>query len=147
MVACIIALIVLAFMALFSAKYRVWFREALSCVTRRFVLKSCNTGFDSKVKSVVTAKLLKKNVKMARFTHKYFEAISWIFMIIFVVSLVFTAYGLYNIAVYGSCDPQNPDMCVLTPGISSCSHECPEGNCQASMVPCDTCGRSGEECS
>lgn len=131
MVVCIVALIVLAFMAIFSAKYRGWFGEALSCVTRRLVLKPCVTGFDQKVKAVVTAKLLQRNRRLARFTHRHFEAISWVFMIVFAVSIVLTAQGLYNVVFYGSCDPHSDNFCIFSPvtGVSCGSQHCSEKGC------------------
>lgn len=102
---CIAALIVLAILSLVSAKYRPYAKEALNCVARRLTLRPCTVRFDQKVKAKITAKLLKRNAKLARFTHKHFESISWVFTIILIVSLVLAVNGLANLWLYGTCDP------------------------------------------
>jgi len=112
----LVALGVLAFLSIFSAKYRKWAKEAFNCVTRRLTLRPCNTGFNDKVRATVTSKLMTKHAGLARFTHKHFESISWVFTIVMFVSLAYTAYGFYNLAVLGTCDPANPENCVFNPG-------------------------------
>ncbi len=120
MSACIAALLVLGFLSIFSAKYRSWTREAFDCVTRRLTLRPCRTGFNDKVRAKVTSKLMKRSPKAAKVAHKHFEAISWMFTVIMFVSLAYTAYGAYNLALYGTCDPANPDSCVFNPDLPEC---------------------------
>ena len=115
MSACLAALVVLAFMSLFSAKYRVWTREAFDCVARRLTLRPCETKFNQKVRAKITAKLMKRSPKLARITHKKFEAISWVFTIILFISLAYTVYGIGNLIVYGTCDPVTGN-CIFNPG-------------------------------
>jgi thiol-disulfide isomerase/thioredoxin len=79
-------------------------------------LRACETGFDDKVKSVITAVIMPRHAGLARFTHKHFKALSWIFVIIFLASAAYTGYAVYNLAVYGTCDPTNPQNCVFNPG-------------------------------
>lgn len=50
---------------------------------------------------------------LASFTYKNFKIISWIFTIAFFASLVYSAYGIYNLLIYGSCDPNSPSTCVV----------------------------------
>jgi hypothetical protein len=135
---CIVALVVLAFMGIFSAKYRKWAKEAFGCVARRVVFRPCKTGFNERVKAVVVGSILKRNQKLAGVTYRHFEAISWIFTIIFLLSMVFTVYGFYNIAVYGTCDPSNPDTCVFTPSTPQCSADCQPCQCGSEPVGCDS---------
>jgi thiol-disulfide isomerase/thioredoxin len=116
MVICIIAAVVLGVMSVFSAKYRKWAREAAGCVFRMTTLRACETGFDEKVKSAITAVIMPRHEGLARFTHKHFKAISWVFVIIFFASAAYTGYTIYNLAVYGTCDPVNPQNCVFNPG-------------------------------
>ena len=120
MSACLVALFVLAVMSLFSARYRSWAREAFDCVARRVTLRACRTGFNEKVKASVTSSLMKKSKRLARFTHRHFEAISFLFTIITLVSLAYTAYGAYNIVTFGTCDPIHPDTCVFNPDLPMC---------------------------
>jgi thiol-disulfide isomerase/thioredoxin len=116
MSACLIALVVLAVLSLFSAKYRKWAKEAFDCVARRLTFRACTTSFNEKVRATITSALMKRHMGLARFAHKHFEAISWVFTIIMFVSLAYTAYGFYNLATVGTCDPSNPENCVFNPG-------------------------------
>ena len=113
---CIIALIVFGILSIFSASYRPLAKEAFDCVFRRVTLRKCNTGFDVKVKSKIVGKLMNKSPGLARGVHKYFEFISWFFVILFFVSLVFSAEGVYNIIVYDNCygPIDESGFCILT---------------------------------
>jgi thiol-disulfide isomerase/thioredoxin len=102
---CIIALVVFAFMGLFSARYRPFAKEAFHCVFLRATLRPCHTGFDQRMKAKITGKLFKRSPRTAGFVHRHFEAISWFFTAIMFISLGYTAYGLYNLVVFGTCDP------------------------------------------
>lgn len=119
-----IAMIVLAFMGIFSARYRRWAKEAFNCVARRITLRPCDTGFNDAVKAKVTSKLMSKHHGLAKFTHRHFELISWAFTIIMFISLAYTAYGVYNLAVYGTCDPISGN-CVFAPGVDPNKVMCP----------------------
>ncbi len=120
MSACIGALVVLAFMSLFSAKYRSWTREAFDCVARRLTLRPCRTGFNEKVRAKVTSGLMKRSQRAGRLVHRHFEAISWVFTIIMFISLAYSAYGAYNLAVFGTCDPAHPETCVFNTELPQC---------------------------
>jgi len=125
MSACIIALVVLAVMSIFSASYRSWTREAFDCVSRRVTLRPCRTGFNEKVRAAVTSRLMKSSPGAARFAHRHFEALSWVFTVITLASLAYTAYGAYNIVTVGTCDPAHPDQCVFNPELPHCDNpEC-----------------------
>jgi hypothetical protein len=120
MSACLVALVILGVLSIFSAKYRPWAREAMDCVARRLVLRPCRTGFNEKVKAKVTSKLMRRSPGLARVAHRHFEAISWVFTISLFVSLAYSGYSVYNLAVHGTCDPANPDQCVFNPGLPAC---------------------------
>lgn len=115
MVFCIVAIVVFAFMGIFSGKYRTYAKEAWICVRRTIVLKPCDTEFDQKMKTKITSKLMKRSPGLARFVFRKFETISVIFVIITLASLGYTAYGLANLAIHGTCDPTQPDQCVFNP--------------------------------
>ena len=112
---CIVAMVVLAVMSIFSAKYRSWAREAFDCVLRRLTIRPCNTGFNEKMRAKITSTLMKRHMGFAKFTHKHFEAISWIFTIIMFVSIAYMSFALYNLVVFGTCDPVSGE-CVFNPG-------------------------------
>lgn len=111
---CIIALIILGFLGIFSVKYRVLTKEAFDCVFRRVTLRPCKTGFDQKIKTGVVSWFLKRNEKVGSFIFRYFEILSWIFVILFLASGIYTVRGVYFYAKFGTCDPARPETCVFT---------------------------------
>ena len=114
MVLCIVALIALSVLGIFSAYYRRLAKEAFECVMKMLVFQPCTTKFDERLKSKVTIKLMRVP-KVARFFYKNFKLLSWIFTISFFASLVYSAYGIYNLIVYGSCDPSS-GTCYINQG-------------------------------
>lgn len=103
MVVCIIALIVLAVLSVFSAKYRPLAKEAFSCVFRKLTLRKCESGLDQRLKASVSMRILERHERLGRLVFKYFELISWALLIVTIVSLFFAGAGLYNYAVFGNC--------------------------------------------
>jgi len=110
-VICIVALIVLSILSIFSAKYRNPAKEAFRCVYRMATFRPCDVHLETKIKTKLTSKLMFVP-SLARFFYKYFKPVSWIFTIAFFASLIYSAYGIYNLIVYGSCSPGN--ICVIT---------------------------------
>jgi len=130
---CIASFIVLLILSVFSAKFRPYVKEAFDCVFRRVTFRACNTGFDVKVRSKIATELAKKSEKIARAFNKYFELVSWLFVISFMASLIWTTRGLYLYWAYGSCNGLNQGgFCVLDPGgennsVSGMGSECRTG--------------------
>lgn len=115
MVVCIVALAVFAVLGIFSARYRKLAKDAFSCVKNMLLFQPCTTKLDEKIKSKVTSKLMRLPT-LARFFYKNFKIISWIFTIAFFVSMAYSAYGIYNLVVYGSCEPGS--VCIINQGAS-----------------------------
>jgi len=113
MVICIVALVVFSILGVFSASYRKIAKEAFSCIMNMLVFKPCTTKFDEKIKSRLTIKLMKVP-SLARFFYKNFKILSWIFTITFFASMFYSAYGIYNLVVYGSCQPGS--TCIISQG-------------------------------
>ena len=134
MVICFIALFVFGFLAIFSARYRPFAKEAFNCVFRRMTLRKCDTGFDKKLKAKITARLMRKNAKVGAFVYKQFEVISWIFTLILIVSLIYSAISVYNIAVYNNCNGPNQGYCAIT------------GNYESSCPAADQCDNPSCNC-
>ena len=112
---CIIALPVLALMGLFSASHRELAKEAYECVFRTATLQPCKVDFDQKVKGKLVGRLLTISPPLARFVNRHFTLISWLLVIITVLSLLGSAWGIYNVLVYGNCNgPNSSEFCVLT---------------------------------
>jgi hypothetical protein len=74
------------------------------------------------MKAGITGKLMKRSPKLAAFVHKHFELLSWIFTVIMIVSLIYSAFAIYNLAVYGNCNPQDPGTCIFKPSGSTCAN-------------------------
>ncbi len=141
---CVLAMIVFGIMAIFSASHRPIAKEAFDCVFRRITLKKCKSGLDVRLKAKLIGKLMQKNSKLARPVYKYFEVVSWLFVIIFFVSLIFTVQAGYNLVMYDNCvgPDADPDSCVFVPDeeIVDCEDPlCEGGQCEVCGNDCN-CG-------
>ncbi len=120
---CIIALVVFGILGIFSAKYRTVAKEAFDCVFKRITLRKCTTGLDKRMKSQITGKFMRKHPGLGKALYKHFELISWIFTIILILSLSYSAYSIGNFFVYGNCNGPIPDaFCVFDPFVSGGQH-------------------------
>lgn len=99
-------------MGIWSARYRNLARQAFKCVYLTATLRPCDVKLEEKIKSKIASKLM-RIPSLASFFYKNFKIISWIFTIAFFVSLIYSAYGIYNLIVYGTCDPSSPGQCVI----------------------------------
>ncbi len=114
MVLCIVAFFVFAVMSIFSARYRPLAKEAFGCVFKTITLRPCDTGLDDRIKANVVSGLLKVSPTAARVTNKHFTMLSWVFVLLTLGSMAYTAYGVYNFYYYGNCDgPQGGGACIL----------------------------------
>jgi hypothetical protein len=126
---CFIALIVFGILGIFSATHRKIALEAFDCVFRKLTLRKCTTGLDTRIKSSITGKFLRKNPKTGKLIYKHFEIISWMFTILLIASMVWTGISGYNYYVYGNCNgPSVEDqggLCLFDPtGSNSEITEC-----------------------
>lgn len=119
---CLIALFVFAVLGVFSTRYRDLAKQAFRCVFLKMTFRPCDVELDTKIKSTLTSKLLKRSPKAARFVYKRFELLSWVFTIIFFASMIYTAYGFYNLFTIGTCDPHS-DICPFNVGTPTCGCE------------------------
>jgi len=112
MVICIVALVVLSFLSIVSARYRPLAKDAFKCVFLMATCRPCTVGLEDKIKSKVTSKLMVVP-SLARFFYRNFKLISWAFTISFFASLAYSAYGIFNLLTIGRCDPGSP-YCEIT---------------------------------
>ena len=114
---CIIAFVVFGIMGVFSAKYRIVAKEAADCVFRRLTLRKCETGLDKRLKNQISGKIAKNRPKLGKFLYKYFEVFSWLFIILFMASIVNGGIGFYNFIQYGNCNgpENNGSFCIYDP--------------------------------
>ncbi len=137
MVFCIVALVVFGVMGIFSAKYRTYFKEALRCVGRQMTLRKCDTDFDNKVKSKITAKLMNRSPMAAKFVYKRFSWISWAFVLLMFWSIASLGIGVYNTVAYGNCNgEESTDFCIFNPDMTGNSgHSMHEGLEKKELTP------------
>ncbi len=110
---CILALIVFSILAIFSASHRPLAKEAFECVFLRLTLRKCRTGLDTRVKSSIVGRIMKKSPSIARFIYKRFEIFSWLLVLLMIGSAAYSAYGLYNYTIHGNCNgPDSTAFCV-----------------------------------
>ncbi|MDO8339437.1 MAG: thioredoxin domain-containing protein [Candidatus Burarchaeum sp.] len=113
MVLCIIAAVVLSVLAIFSASHRKLAIEAWKCVFNMVRLRPCETGFDDKIKAQVVGAMMLRSKILAKLTYKYFTLLSWIFVILSLVSMFFFVQGIYSFALYGNCNgPNSTEFCI-----------------------------------
>ena len=113
---CILALIVFSILGIFSASYRSLAKEAFDCVFKKLTFRKCDTGLDTRLKSKITGKLIKRSPTAAKIVYKHFEIFSWAFIILFVISAIYTGIGGYNYYLYGNCNgPDDDGFCVFDP--------------------------------
>ncbi|MBS3109086.1 DsbA family protein [Candidatus Woesearchaeota archaeon] len=114
---CIIALVVFGILAIFSARHRPMAKEALDCVLRRISFRKCESRLDVRLKGELTGKIMRTHPGLAKFVFNYFEWLSWAFIILTVLSLVYTGIGGYNFYKYGNCNGKvnGEDFCIFDP--------------------------------
>src|SRR4030043_1357892 len=131
MVICIVALVVFSILGIGSLRYRRLAKEAFDCTFRMITFRPCKTKLDERIRARLTAKLM-KTPKVAKFLYKNFNILSWIFVIMFFASLGYSAYGVYNLAAHGTCDP-NSDNCPFATKAPVCGCE---GLCKCGLATC-----------
>jgi len=136
MVLCIIALFVFSFLSLFSVRYRALAKEAFRCVFLKMTLRPCESGLDNKIKMKIVSRVFDHHEGTGRFVNRHFELLSWIFMILLTISTVLVAQGLYNIYLYGTCDPVHPEQCLIT-GVIGSQPICPNSYEGINLGPSD----------
>lgn len=113
---CVISLVVLSILGIFSASNRQLAKEALDCVLRRVTLRPCLTGFDEKMKAKILGVVIIRSEGAASFLNRNFERLSWIFFTLMLVSLIWTVRGFYLFYATGSCNGLNDSsFCVFDP--------------------------------
>ena len=128
---CVVSFVILSILSVFSAENRSLAREALDCVLRRVTLRPCNTGFDEKMKAKILGFVITKTETGARILNRFFEPLSWIFILLFLGSTFFAVRGVYLFYVTGSCNGLNQSgFCVFDPTgqsnqISNVGENCP----------------------
>ncbi len=136
---CFVAFALFGFLGIFSAKYRGLTKESFECVFKRITFKPCESKLDQRIRTKIVGKVFKKNKTLAGLLNRHFEAISWIFVILMVVSAVLSMQAVYNLIVFNNCNgPNSSEACVLATTTESCSEECQKrGGCTCQIEGCN----------
>ncbi len=127
---CVVALIVLSIMGIFSAANRALAKEAFDCVFRRITLRPCTTGFDEKIKARVLGSVITRSEVAARVINKNFELISWVFFLVFLASGIYSLRGVFLYITTDSCNGLNStQVCVFDPTGKNNDVSTPSTNC------------------
>lgn len=100
---CVLSFLVFGFLGIFFAGYRSLALEALGCMIQRAKTGECDADFEARMKSTIVGKAMDRNRKLAWFLNNYLEYISWILILLFLVSAVIAGLGIYNYIVFGNC--------------------------------------------
>lgn len=111
---CLLSFLVFGFLGIFFAGYRSLALEALDCLVQRAKTGECEADFDAKMKSTVVGKAMDRSPRLAKFLNNYLEYISWLLILLLLVSAFFAFNGLYNYLVFGNCaGPEASGGCGL----------------------------------
>lgn len=111
---CIAAFIVFGILAIFSASYRPLALQAWHCTFRRITLRPCDISFGEEMKSKLVGKLVFTHPRLAHMLSRWIEVLSFVFVILSLWSLVYTAQAGLNLWVYDTCDPRSSESCSLS---------------------------------
>ncbi|MBI4896408.1 MAG: thioredoxin domain-containing protein [Candidatus Aenigmarchaeota archaeon] len=114
MVFCLVGIIIFGILGIFSAKYRTYAKQSLSCILDAIRLRPCEMNFDEKMRAMLVARIGLKFPRAGNFVHKHFMLISWILLVITIASIAAIGIGVYNYILYGNCNgATSTDFCVL----------------------------------
>jgi len=113
---CLVMLIILVVLSVFSASSRTLVREALDCVLRKATLRPCITGFDEKMKAKILGTVITRSEAASRLLNRNFELLAWAFFLLIAASGIWVTRGVYLFYTTGSCSGLNRDsFCVFDP--------------------------------
>ena len=110
---CIAAFIVLAFIAIFSASFRPLAKKAWHCVLRRVTFRPCDIDFSEEMKGKLLGRIIVTHPKLARFLDRWIDWLAFIFVVLSIWSVLYTATALLNLYVYDTCSPTSVESCSL----------------------------------
>lgn len=110
---CIAAFIIFAILGIFSASYRQLAKRAWQCVWKKIRLKPCDINFQEEMKSRLLGRLVVTKPRLARFLDRWIGALSILFVVLSIWSLVIVVNSGLNLFVYDTCNPNNAESCSL----------------------------------
>ncbi len=136
---CVAAFVVLLVLGAVSAKYRKLLRRAWGCVARKVTFRPCDTTFREDVKNSLLAPLAIRAPRLVRPASIAIEVTAWVMVLSLVVSGYIVVRSGLNLAVYGTCNKENPQACSLS-ATQGCSIDAQTPSFAASLLDGDVIG-------
>ncbi|MFB6116191.1 MAG: hypothetical protein ABEK10_01650 [Candidatus Nanosalina sp.] len=111
---CLLSFLVFGFLGIFFAEYRELARESFNCFTQRIRTGKCEADFEDRLKATIIGRAMEKDRRLARLLSNYMEYITWILLILLLVSAAVMVLGFYNFLVHGDCSPATQGGCTLS---------------------------------
>jgi hypothetical protein len=71
-------------------------------------------------------KILRKSPSAAGFVNRHFETLSWLFVILTVVSAALSVQAIYNLIMFQNCNgPNSSEFCAITGKGGAANEACP----------------------
>ncbi len=100
---CITTFIISSFLGIFFTKYRKIARESFSCIFQKAKTGECDADLETRMKSTIISKAMEKDKRLAKFLNDYIEYISWVLLVVFIISTMYAAFGIYSYLKFGNC--------------------------------------------
>jgi hypothetical protein len=140
---CIAAFIVLAVMAVFSARYRRYVGTAWNCVWRRVTFRPCDTTFKQDVKDHLLAPIAARRPGLVKPAGIALEILAVLVILTTIWSGYTVVKSAVNLYVYGTCNKQDSASCTL--GAEACSIPDATPGFMESVAAFDLVGAFGNE--
>lgn len=110
---CLLSMTVFGFLGIFFTGYRQLAVESFNCFTQRVKTGDCDADFEARLRATIIGKAMEKDRRLAKFLNMYMEYITWIMLLMLLISAFFLAMGIYNFLMYGDCSPATEGGCAL----------------------------------
>lgn len=101
---CLLSFMVFGFLGIFFAGYRSLALEALDCLIQRAKTGECDVDFETRMKSTIIGKAMDRNQRLAKFLNNYLEYVTWLLIVLLLVSAIVAGVGIYNYIMFGNCN-------------------------------------------
>ncbi|MBR3594731.1 hypothetical protein IKL45_00630 [Candidatus Saccharibacteria bacterium] len=136
---CIAAFIILGLIGVFVAIISIFkkdfgraywkaLKKAAGCVGKKVRLQKCDTNFKDDVKNTLLKKIILKHPKWVRPLSIIIEALSIIFVIVFVWAVLTAIKSLLALWALGTCNVTKPSACSLGAEVCSLGNEDDDAN-------------------
>lgn len=98
----------------FFPEYRRLFRRSWQCFFKRVTFQPCDIDLGTELKSKFLGKLIFRWPRVAKFIDKTFSFWVFLFVILNIWSLWYTALAGLNLWVYDTCEPISGEGCALS---------------------------------